>query len=128
MLVMRTTERPAHSVGELVGAQHAVELHDPSLAMHPLGLDGVQPRALLRKQATDDPHPAATLLDAAVVPPEPSPHFFGGVPAGVVPDEQQGLLARRPSSSQHHERNCVVMELTGLPSTNLSHVSPSRGR
>jgi hypothetical protein len=33
MLVMRTTKRPAHPVGEFIRAQQAVELHDLALAM-----------------------------------------------------------------------------------------------
>ena len=41
MLVMGTTKRPAHPVGEFVRAQHSIELHDLALAMNPFGLDGV---------------------------------------------------------------------------------------
>src|ERR671921_1083417 len=81
MLVMRTTERPAYPLGKLVGSEEPVRLYD------------LQPRAPLRKQAADDPHPFCALLDAAVVPPEPSPDLLGDVPTGVVPDEQQNLLA-----------------------------------
>src|ERR687892_424794 len=93
MLVMRTTERPAYPLGKLVGSEEPVRLYDLALAMNPLRLYGVQPRAPLRKQAADDPHPFCALLDAAVVPPEPSPDLLGDVPTGVVPDEQQNLLA-----------------------------------
>src|ERR687898_1024533 len=50
MLVMRTIERPADPLGELVGPQKPVELHDPPFPVYPLGLDGVQPRTLLRKR------------------------------------------------------------------------------
>jgi hypothetical protein len=56
MLVVRTTERPAHPVGQFIRAQQSIELHDLALAMNPFGLDGVQPRALLRQKATDDPY------------------------------------------------------------------------
>src|SRR5215211_3906031 len=38
------------------------------------------------------------------------------------------FLPAASSFSAHHERKRVVMELTGLPSTNLSHVSSSSGR
>src|SRR5918995_729014 len=93
MLVMRTTERPAYPLGKLVGSEEPVRLYDLALAMNPLRLYGVQPRAPLRKQAADDPHPFSALLDAAVVPPEPSPDLLGDVPRGVVPDEQQNFLA-----------------------------------
>src|SRR5215210_4634375 len=94
MLVMSTTKRPAHPVGEFIRAQQSVELHDLALAMNPFRLDGVQPRTLLREQATDDPHPTAALLYFSVVFAEPSPHLPGDVPACVVPDEKQGLLAK----------------------------------
>src|SRR5215211_8308066 len=90
---MRTTEDPAHPPGKLVGSQKPLRLYDLALGVYPLRLDGVQPRTLLRKQATDDPHSAAALLDAAVVFSEPPSHLFGDMPAGVVPDENEELLA-----------------------------------
>src|SRR5918992_901462 len=48
---------------------------------------------MLVMRTTDDPHSAAAPLDLAVVPSEPPPHLPGDVPAGVVPDEEQNLLA-----------------------------------
>ncbi len=53
-------------------------------------LDGVKPRTVLRKKATDDPHSsfASALLDFSVVPPEPAPDLFGDMPGSVVPDKQ----------------------------------------
>jgi hypothetical protein len=94
MLVVRTTERPAHPVGQFIRAQQSIELHDLALAMNPFGLDGVQPRALLRQKATDDPYPTAALLDFSIVFAEPSSDLPGDVPACVVPDEKKGLLAK----------------------------------
>src|SRR5215207_3545230 len=93
MLVMGTTKRPAHPLGEFVRAQQSIELHDLALAMNPFRLDGVQPRTLFREKATDDPHPTAALLHFSVVFAQPSPHLPGDVPACVVPDKKQGLLA-----------------------------------
>src|SRR5215204_2221966 len=63
--------------------------------MNPLRLYGVQPRALLREKATDDPHSQPALLGFSVASSEPPPDLFGDVPTGVVPDEKQNLLARR---------------------------------
>ena len=94
MFVVRTTERPAHPVGQFIRAQQSIELHDLALAMNPFGLDGVQPRALLRQKATDDPYPTAALLDFSIVFAEPSSDLPGDVPACVVPDEKKGLLAK----------------------------------
>src|SRR3712207_6557453 len=95
MLVMRTTEDPANSVGELVSSQQSVGLYDLALAVCPLGLYGVEPRTLLRKKAAHDPHSAPALLDFPVVLSEPAPDLFGDVPACVVPDEKQHSLACR---------------------------------
>src|SRR5215212_7553210 len=94
MLVMRTTEYPAHPSGKLVCSEQPLRLYDLALGVYPLGLDGVQPRTLLRKQATDDPHALAALLDAAVVFSKPPSHLFGEMPARVVPDEDEDLLAK----------------------------------
>src|ERR687897_939527 len=94
MLVMRTTEYPAHPSGKLVCSQQPLQLYDLALGVYPLGLDGVQPWTLLWKQATDDPHALAALLDAAVVFSEPPSHLFGDMPARVVPDEDEDLLAK----------------------------------
>ena len=47
MLIMRTTEDPANPVCKLVSSQQTLGLYDLALAVYPLGLDRVQPRALL---------------------------------------------------------------------------------
>src|SRR3712207_6787413 len=93
MLVMRTIENLAYSVGELVRSQEPFGLYDLALGVNPPRLDRVEPRALLRKQATHDPHAAPALFDATVVATEPPPDLLGDVPGGVVPDEKQDLLA-----------------------------------
>src|ERR687897_3080773 len=93
MIVVRTTKHPAHPLGKLVRPQQTVRLHDLTLSVDPLGRNGVQPRALLRKKTTHDPHALPALLDAAIVLSEPSPYLFGDVPRSVIPDEQQDLLA-----------------------------------
>src|SRR5215204_326461 len=95
MLVMRTTKDPADPVGEFVGAQQTVELDNFSFPMNPLGLYGVQPRALLGQEAAHYPHSgfAPALFDSAVMFSEPSSELLGDVPACVVPDEKKGLFA-----------------------------------
>src|SRR5688572_1438800 len=66
-----------------------------ALAVYPFGLDGVQPRTLLRKKATHDPYSASALLDFSVVPSEPPSDLPGDMPTGVIPDEKQHSLASR---------------------------------
>src|SRR5829696_3851906 len=95
MLVMRTTEDPTDPIRKLVGSKQPVWLEDLALAVYPLRLDGVEPRTLLRKKAAHDPHSsfAAALLDFSVVSSQPAPDLPGDMPARVVPDEEQNLLA-----------------------------------
>jgi hypothetical protein len=128
MLVVRTIESATNSVGKLVSSQHSIGLDDLALAVDPLGLYGVKPWTPLRQKVAYDPYSTAAVLDLAVMSSQPAPELFGDVPRGIVPDENHNLLPRASSFSAHHERNRVVMELTGLPSTNLIHVSSSSGR
>src|SRR5687768_3912743 len=120
MLVMRTTEDPAYPVCEFVSSQQSVGFDDLALAVYPFGLDGVQPRTLFGQQAADDPHSASALLDFSVVLSEPPSDLPGDMPTGALSQMRSSTLLPAASSfSQHHERNRIVMELTGLPSTNL---------
>src|SRR5215208_1608212 len=122
MLVMSTTEYSAHPVRKLVCSEQPLRLDDLALGVNPLWLDGVEPRTLLRKQATDDPHALAALFDAAVVPSEPPSHLLGDMPTGVVPDKRsRTFLPIASSFSKLHSTNRVVIELTGLPSTKRTH-------
>jgi hypothetical protein len=93
MFVVRTIENLANSVGKLVCSEKSFGFDHLALAVNPLRFDGVQPRALLRKQPTDDPYPLTALFDSAVVGTEPTPQLFGELPRSVVPDENENLLA-----------------------------------
>ena len=95
MLVMRTTEDPAYPVCEFVSSQQSVGFYDLALCVYPFGLDGVQPRTLLRKKATHDPYSPSALFDFSVVPSEPLSDLPGDMPTGVIPDEKQDSLASR---------------------------------
>lgn len=92
MLVVRTIKDTTNPLGKLVCPQQTVGFDHLALAVNPLRLDGVKPRALLRKEADNDPHALAADLDLAVVGTEPAPHLFGDMPARVVPDENPHLL------------------------------------
>ena len=91
---MRTIEDTTNPIGKFVCSKQSIGLYNFSLAVHPLGLDGVQPRALFGQKTAHDPNPFATLFDPSVVFAEPSPHLLGDVPTGVVPDEKKDLLAK----------------------------------
>jgi hypothetical protein len=129
MLVMRAVKHQANSVGKLVCSEQSARFDHLALGMHPLRLDCVQPRALFGEQAAHDPHSLARLFGPAVVLTEPAPHLFGDVPACFESQMRtMTFFPRAWSFSQHHERKRLVMEETGLPSTNLSHVCSIPGR
>ncbi len=133
MLIMRTTEDPTDPIGERIGAQQSAGLDHFALAMNPFGLYGVQPRTLLLGQkAAYDPHSsfAIALFDLAVMFAQPASDLAASyVPARVESQmRSRNFLPAASSFSIHHERNRVVILLTGRPSTNLSHISSSSGR
>src|SRR5438874_7937283 len=79
------------SLDDLGRLQDAVRLGDRPLAMDPLRLDVVEPRALRRQAAGHDTN-AAILFGSPVMLPDPAPDAGAGMPAGVVPNQQQRLL------------------------------------
>src|SRR5215204_1380075 len=91
---MRTAEDPANPLCEFVGAQQTLGLDHFALAVNPFGLYRVEPRALLGQKAAYNSHSFATLFDLTVMSPEPTPELFGDMPARVVPDQKQTLLAK----------------------------------
>jgi hypothetical protein len=128
---MWTTKDPTDPICKLVSAKQSLGFDHFALAVDPLGLYGVEPRALLGHKAAHDSHSvfAPAVFDPAVVLTEPAPDLLADVPASVVPDEEQDFLAKSLELlGAPRERNCVVMELTGRPSTNRSHVSSRPGR
>src|SRR5215216_376844 len=96
MLVVWTPEGRADPIGQLVGAKQIVGLYHLALAVDPLGLYSVEPRALLGQQTGDDPHPFfLALLERAIVRADPTPDLTAYVPGSVVPDQHQHFLAKR---------------------------------
>src|SRR5918995_2008652 len=95
MLVVRTTEDPADSVGELISAKQSLGLCNFAFAVDPLGLYSIEPWALGGQQARYYPNPMAACFELAVVGGDPVTHLSALVPTCVVPDQKQGLLASR---------------------------------
>src|SRR3712207_5398839 len=95
MLVVRALESCADSLGQLVSREQPVGLYHLALAMDPLGLHRIEPRALFGQQAAYDPHSRASLFDLTVVSSNPPSHLAAYVPAGVVPDQHPNSLADR---------------------------------
>jgi hypothetical protein len=96
---------------QFISAEHAVWLRDGPFAMHPLGLDWVEPGTLRGQQARHDPHALAGLLDGAVVQAKPVAHLLALVPGSIVPDQQQAAHALRCQAlarpTQKVNRDCA---------------------
>src|SRR5215208_779247 len=95
MLVVRTPEDRADALSNLVSAEQPVGFYYFALAMNPLGLYSVQPRAFGGQQAAYDPHPFYVLafLDLPVVFLDPGADLVAYVPGSVVPDQNPHLVA-----------------------------------
>ncbi len=92
---MRTAVDGADPRGQFGGREQAVGFEDLALAVQPLGLDGVEPGALDRQGAHEQPHAVAGLLDLLVVRAHPGADDLGVVPGGVIPHQQDSALPAR---------------------------------
>src|SRR5215210_2976124 len=112
MLVVRTTEDPADPIRELVSTKQPLGLRDLAFGVDPLGLYGVEPRALDGQRARYYPNTPAAGFDLAVVGVDPAPHPTAFVPGSVVPDQKQGLLAHslEPSATPSEEPGGYVAD------------------
>src|ERR1043165_6165591 len=80
------------TIPDLSCGQRPIGFTDSFLAVLPLRLDRVEPRALDRQPTDQDADPTL-LLGAAVVFLEPAAYPLADVPGGVIPDQQQRRLA-----------------------------------
>src|SRR3712207_5109548 len=131
MRLVGTAESLADPLGELISAEQPLGLYDLPLAVDPFGLYGVEPRALSMglshglflgsKQGTIRT-PRPLFLTALL---------FSSIHLLTSLDVCQEALSQIISNAflplvasfwQLYSRNWVVMELTGRPSTNLTHV------
>src|SRR5215208_6473915 len=127
MLVVRTIENPAHPVGKLIRSEEPIGLDHLSLSVNPFGLYVAFSHGLFfgsRQLTTLTPRPLCLTRRLC----EPS-HLLTSLDICQLALSSQmskrDFLPRASSLSRLHSRNRVVMEETGLPSTNLSHVSSS---
>src|SRR5215210_6973156 len=93
MFVMRTTEDSTYPICKLVSSKQTLGLEHFALAVYPFGLYGVKPRTLGGQEAGNYPYSTAVFFDMAVVGADPASHLWAFMPACVVPDQEQSLLA-----------------------------------
>src|SRR5829696_1005113 len=134
MLVVRTPECRADALGQLVGTEHSIGLYNLALAVDPLGLYRIEPRALLWQQAAYDPHPLAAPFNPSIVRGYPPSDFSAYVPGSVVPDQHPNPLAcrlellgapRKEASSYPAHRPTIDKAQQHL--LKLGHIKPVAG-
>src|SRR4029453_9548134 len=82
-------------LGHFVSREEAGGLNDSTLAVHPVGLNAIEPRTLARQKAGHDAHSLVLLPDLAIVGADPGAYLLAKVPGSIVPDQDQGGLAER---------------------------------
>src|SRR4030065_2260900 len=87
MLFMNAIESITDPVGQLLDSESAVGLHHAPLAVHPLGFNGVQPRAFDREAADQHADSFACALHLLIMRANPGTNGLADVPRGVVPDQ-----------------------------------------
>ena len=93
MSFVRTVKVGTDPLGQLAGREQFIGFNDSALAMHPLGLDGIEPGALGWEQKGQDADAFALLLDLLVMLANPGAHDQALMPGGIVPDQQPSGLA-----------------------------------
>src|SRR6478752_8260509 len=107
--------QPALKLG---GGELAVRLDHGPLAVHPPGLDRVQPRAPARQAADREAAAAAGGLDPTVVGHDPGADLAADVPGA---SSRTRARTRTPSAASRpatQARKGQVTALTGRPATN----------
>jgi hypothetical protein len=93
MRFIGTAKVSTDALGQVLGGKQAIVLNHVAFAMHPFGLNWVEPRALRRQQEGQDPHAAARLLDLLVVLANPGANGLTLMPGGILPDQEPVGLA-----------------------------------
>src|SRR5215203_866050 len=131
MRLMDTAEGPTDPVGKLISADQPLGLNYLAFAMRiHLGSIGLSHGLLVGNRHGTIRTPASLPLSltwrlwAAI---QPLTRWLL-CQLALSQIRSRAFLPLRWSFSQHHPRNCVVIALTGRPSTNLSQVSPIPGR
>lgn len=89
---MLAPEVVANSINQFFSRKLSVRLDNGALAVYPMRLDGIQPRAFDRQPQDQYSH-SAFLLYSLVMLLDPSAHFLAFMPSGIVPDKRQHSLS-----------------------------------
>lgn len=126
MRFARAAQGSVDAVSQLVGGQETVGLNHLALAVNPFGFDGIEPGALGRQLAAEEPHALASRFDLLIMGADPGAHGATDVPGGVVPDQQQRRRAvcRQPVTAPGEELRGDGAERTVLDTAQQGSLAP----
>src|SRR5579859_4450436 len=87
MRFIRTPKMGTHTLSQLLRRKQSTGFHHGALAMHPLGLNGVEPGTFGRQKARQDTDALALSFHLGIVGADPGAHELAHMPGGVVPNE-----------------------------------------
>nr|BBH87309.1 hypothetical protein KTC_20600 [Thermosporothrix sp. COM3] len=93
MRFIGATEVSTDTACQLMDREQTSRLNDGTLAMHPFGFDGVEPRALFGQKQGQDAHAFVRLLDLLVLFSDPGSHQLRDMPRSVIPDQEPMVFA-----------------------------------
>ncbi len=88
MSFIRSSIISTHTLGQLFGSKQAIRFDDMAFAVHPFGLNGVEPGALRWQEKWQDMDTFPRLLDLLVVLANPGANGLTLMPGGVIPNQE----------------------------------------
>src|SRR5579872_2211067 len=88
MWLIGTSKVGTDPFSKQLGRKQAIVLSHIAFAMHPFGLNRIEPRTLRGQQEGQNPNAFARLLDLLIVLANPSTNGLTLMPGGVIPDQE----------------------------------------
>src|SRR5258706_11529127 len=85
---IRTSKVSTDPFSKLLSCQQSIVLNHVAFAMHPLGLDGIEPGTFGRQKERQNAYSFSGLSDLLVVLTNPGAYLLADMPGGVIPDQQ----------------------------------------
>src|SRR5258706_3730212 len=95
MRFVRTSKVGTDPFSKLLSSKQSIVLNRIAFAMHPFGLNRIEPGALRGQQEGQDTHPFACLLHLLIVFSDPGADQEAFMPGGIIPDQEPVALALR---------------------------------
>src|SRR6266705_2506321 len=93
MRFIRTSKVGTDPLSKLLSRQRAIVLNHVAFAMHPFGLNRIEPGTLRGQQERQNPNAFARLLHLLIVLANPGTNGLTLMPGGIIPDQEPVGLA-----------------------------------